>query len=238
MVRRSWIRLGSLLLALAGLTSCAPGNPGLVVLNVVSPNGQCVYDVGNAFLGSGVLDVSGPDRGVLAGYRAGFRVGNQLINLSEPGTTGPPMGDPNVMTVGSMEVELQDVAGNPLDLGDLPNPFTIPASGAALPSSDGSVVSEGIAIAEIVPLIYVNALRGAANSTILAEVQAVGRTVGGAEVVSLPYSFPITLCLDCLFGCAQDEDEASICQATCNPGQDGVQTTCEDIRLTCTVGEG
>ncbi|MFK7991333.1 MAG: hypothetical protein AB8I08_35280 [Sandaracinaceae bacterium] len=237
MVRRSWFRLGSLLLALAGLTSCAPGNPGLIVLNVVSPNGQCLFDTGNAFQSAGVLDVTGPDRGVLTGYTAAFRVGNQLINLSQSGTSGPPIADPNSMTIVGMEVELQDIAGSPLDLGGLPNPFSIPASGAALPSSDGSAVSEGLTIAEIVPLIYVDALRGSAGSQILAQVQAVGRTQGDAEVVSMPFSFPITLCTECLFGCARDEDEAPICQATCFPGQDGVQTTCTDIVGICSVGD-
>lgn len=236
MVRRSWFRLGSLLLALAGLTSCAPGNPGLVVLNVVSPDGQCLFDVGNAFQSAGVLDVTGPDFGVLTGYTAAFRVGNQLLNLSQSGTSGPPMADPNSIQVTAMEVELQDIAGNPLDLAGLPNPFSIPASGAAIPSSDGSAVSEGLSVAEIVPLIYVDALRGSAGSQILVEVQAVGRTQGDAEVVSMPFRYPITLCPGCLFGCATDTEGASICQSTCFPGQDGVQTICEDIRLTCVGG--
>lgn len=236
MVRRSWFRFGSLMLALAGLTSCAPGNPGLVVLNVVSPNGQCLYDVGNPFQSAGVLDVTGPDQNVLTGYVAAFRVGNQLINLAQPGTSGPPMADPNSMTVTTMEVELQDIAGSPLDLGGLPNPFSIPASGAALPSSDGTAVSEGLTVAEIVPLIYVDALRGSAGSRILAQVQAVGRTQGDAEVVSMPFVFPITLCADCLFGCSRDADDVAICQATCNPGQDGVQTTCAEILASCSAG--
>ena len=230
MARRSLCRFGSLVLALASLTGCAPGNPGLVILNVVSPNGQCLFDVGNPALASGILDATVPP-GRLRGYTVGLRVGNQLINLASNGSRGVPSADPNILTLESVEVELQDTAGNLIDVGGLPNPFTQPASGGAIPSSDGSAVSEGIAFAEVIPLIYVDALAGANGSTIIVQIRAVGRTVGDAEVVSPVFGFPVTVCIDCLFGCPREADmeAAAICRATCFPGQDGFQSVCPEF---------
>lgn len=208
---------------------CAPGNPGLLVMNVVSPDDTCLYAVGNPALAGGVFDVGPrPATLVTSGYDATFRFGNQLVNLSRTGSAGPPMADPNIMQVQRLEVELQDVGGAPLALPA--NPYTVYAGGGIIPSADGGNAGEGLGVAEIIPASYIGELAaitgtGTEGADIVVSLQAIGVTAGGAEVISNPFFYPIHLCIGCLFGCATDSDGVPLCRTTCNPGQDGVHAT-------------
>lgn len=216
---------------------CAPGNTGLLILNVVAPDDSCLYAVGNPQHSSGVLDVAPPPGYDGGGYVAFFRFGNQLLNLSRTGSSGPAMADPNVMQVQQLEVELQDVGGTPLALGG-PNPYTVPAGGGVVPSSDGSAAGEALGSAELIPAVYIPDLVPYADSDIVVSIKAIGTTLGGAEVVSYPFVYPIHLCAGCLFGCAYDADMAAVCSPTCNPGQDRAHITPDQcgVATVCQVG--
>lgn len=219
-------RLIPLVLALAG---CAPGNSGLIVGNVIAPDDQKVYAVGNDALTSGVLDVNAYFDGYLnAGYQMHVRMLNQLVDLGNNGTSGVPMANPNLISVQQAEVELQDVGGAPLALG-LPNPFTVPAGGVVVPSSDGTTPGEAIAAFEVIPLVYRDALLGSGGTTVVASVQAIGQTAGGAEVVAPPFTFPIQICDGCLLRCSVNDDGTPVCQESLTPGQDYVQYDCGGV---------
>jgi hypothetical protein len=223
------------------LFGCAPGNPGLLIMNVVAPDETCTYAVGNPQYLGGTLDVGSLRPTVTtSGYIATFRFGNQLLNLSRTGSAGPPMADPNVMQIQRFEVTLQDVGGAPLPL--LQNPYTVYAGGGLIPSSDGGSAGEGIGGAEIIPATYIPdlaALAGTDSADIVVNVQAIGVTAGGAEVISNPFFYPIHLCAGCLVpGCVRDADMAAVCSPACIPGQDDVHLTpaqCGEATV-CQVG--
>lgn len=211
MGRRTWC--WCLVSMLAG---CAPGNPGLVIGGALAPSDDCSYETSNLTVHTGVLDVA-PGR---VSYTLTAVVFNQLINLASPtgGMGRPPMADPNVITIQQAEVELRDVQENALALAGAPNPYTVPAHGF-IPSSDGTEAGSGIAIAEIIPPIIGEGLRGAAGSQIVAVVRFRFVTAGGVEDVTAEFAWPIELCFGCLFAC-QPTDEGALCQPSCTPGQD------------------
>lgn len=211
--------------ALLGLSGCAPGNPGLVIGNVIDPDDTCLYTTSNAARTIGYLDVGIPGNS----YEATFRYLNQLLNLSQAGTTGfPVMADPNVMQVEALEIEIRDIGNNPLGFTG-PNPFTVPAGNILIESGDGMAAGEGLGTAQIIPAAYVAELEGVAgtNALIVVSIKAIGRTAGGAEVVSDELIYPVQLCRDCLLSCVLDEEMEPICLPSCTPGQDEVHIACE-----------
>lgn len=223
-----------LALATGLLVGCAPGNPGLYIGNVVAPDDTCAFAANSPALLQGTLDVAVPDNS----YDATLRLVNQLTNLSQTGASGfPPMSDPNVIVVRQAEVEIQDIGGNPLAFaGGLPNPFTIPVGGVAVPSGDGMSSGEAVGLTQIVPAAYTADLAAAAgtDAQIIVSITAIGTTLGDAEVVSAPFTFPIQLCSGCLVtGCLMDEEGEPLCIPACDPGQDQVHTACD---VTCTAG--
>lgn len=200
---------------------CAPGNPGLLVGGVLARDESCMVSSSSPALASGTLDVSGSR----VSYSAFILLYNQLLNLSQSGTGGPPMADPNVITLTSAEIELQDSAGGALAVGG-PNPFTTTATGF-VPSAEGSTVGEGIGAIEIIPPAYGEALRGASGTRIIASIRAVGLTAGNSELVTNPFSFPIDLCSGCLFVCRRDMTTGiAECANSCRPGQDELTSSC------------
>lgn len=209
-------------LALGG---CAPGNPGLVIGGVLAPSDTCSYESSGTQLLAGTLDVAPALAGQPVSYSIVPIYFNQLINLGESGTSGPPMADPNVMFVQEAQVELRDFNGTPLAFGGLPNPYRVPATGF-IPSSDGTTAGEGIGAIEVIPQFYGAALAGAAvGSEIVVAVQAIGRTAGDAEVISPEFEWPIRVCNGCLYACQLDEEMMPLCVPSCTPGQDQLTIT-------------
>jgi len=175
------------------------------------------------------------------GYGAALRYGNQLVNLGNSGSSGPPRADPNVIQVQEVEVEIRDTAGATIDLGGGPNPYTVPAGGGVVPSSDGSTTGEGLGTAQLIPPVYVAALEPFVDQDIVVSFRAIGTTLGGAEVVSSEFDYPIHLCTNCLFECATDDEGTPLCDASCTPGQDEVHITpaaCGDTTTACIAGGG
>ncbi len=136
MSRRTWWLCAALMLG-----GCAPGNTGLIIAGVVAPGSYptCTYDSANSQYLDGVIDIASET----VQYTMVPLFYNQLINLSNSGSSGPASADPNVMQVQSAQVELQDVTGATLSLPGLPNPFTVPATGF-VPSSDGMTAGQGV----------------------------------------------------------------------------------------------
>jgi len=222
-----------LALATGLLGGCAPGNSGMFVGNVIAPDDQCGYSPTNPALLRGTLDV-GVDNNR---YDVVLRFVNQLTNLSQTGASGfPPMADPNTIVVRELEVEIRDIGQSPLAFAGLPNPFTVPVGGVAVPSGDGMSGGEAIGSAQIIPPAYVADLAAAAgtDAMIIVSITAIGTTLGDAEVVTDEFTYPIQLCSGCLvLGCLVDEEGENLCQPACMPGQDATHIACD---ATCVAG--
>lgn len=217
--------------ALVALSGCAPGNPGLIVGNVIAPDDSCTYTTNGLARTIGYLDVLAARNG----YFAEFRYLNQLISLAQSGVSGfPVMADPNVIQVEALEIEIRDIGNVPLAFGG-PNPFTVPAGSVAIASGDGMQAGEGLGGALIVPPAYVAELGTLAgtDAMIVVAVKAIGRTAGGAEVVSDEFIYPIQLCSGCLVACLMDDEGMPICLPSCTPGQDEVHVACD---ASCVAG--
>lgn len=213
---------------LAALTfGCAPGNPGMVVAGVIAPDDQGAYAVGNATIASGTYDTLFPGRP----YTAVLRVLNQLINLPNSGTSGVPTADTNVIQPYEAEIELRDTAGNPLALGDLPNPFRVPVGGQLIASSDGTTAGEGLASVELIPLVYRDALVGSNGVTVVASITLIGRTAGDSIVEAPEYIWPVLICEGCLQRCQFDAEMVPICSPSPTPGQDFLETSCDGMGI-------
>lgn len=220
MVRRTWLLCAVL------VAGCAPGDPGLLIGGALSPSDTCLYDTSGVQLLSGVLDV-GPaftDPPQPVRYLLQPLYFNQLLNLGQSGTSGPPRADPNLIYIQQAEVELRDFNGTPLATGEFPNPYRVPATGIVA-SSDGTTAGQGIGSIEIIPPFYGSFVAGAVGSQIIAAVRAIGRTAGDAEVVSPEFEWPIFICNGCLYACQLDEEGIPLCVPSCTPGQDTVTTT-------------
>ena len=228
------MRYALFLMVLLTAAGCAPGNPGLVIGNVIAPDDQCAFSASGAALPVGIFDLAVADNS----YEAVLRFNNQLINLSQTGSSGfPIMADPNVINVGSVEIELRDIGGVPLALGaDFPSRFALAAGTVTIPSGDGMAAGEALGFVQLIPPAYRAELAAVAGNEamIVVAISAVGTTLGGAEVVSNEYIFPVRLCTGCLSpGCLVDAEGANICRPACRPGQDQVHVSCD---ATCVVG--
>ncbi|MGE0787112.1 MAG: hypothetical protein AB7S26_15670 [Sandaracinaceae bacterium] len=218
MARRSNLSWALLVVILVG---CAPGNTGLVIGNIVAPDDQGAYTVGNPALTRGTYDVS-----YGRGYFATFRVLNNLLDIGNDGTSGPPMANPNLIHVEQFYIETLDSTSAPTSIGGLTSEYAVPANSIVIPSSDGATAGEALATAEIFPTGYLEALRAAGDVTVVLSIQAVGRTSGDAVVISPEFTYPIDVCNGCLNVCARDEDGVQECRLSPTPGQDFVDYQC------------
>ncbi|MBZ0120912.1 MAG: hypothetical protein IT378_20100 [Sandaracinaceae bacterium] len=223
----------ALLVLLAG---CAPQDPGLLIRAALTSDDQCTYSESNPTLLSGALDTTSftPIR-----YQMAALYANQLIDLGEPGANGPPRSDPNLITVTRARVEIRNADNVPLALPGVANPYETAATGF-VPSSDGTTLGQGIGVIEVIPGNVGEALRGLDGLTILASIQPIGSTAGGARVLGTELLWPIRLCAGCLLLCGRDSDSQPICRPTCNPGQDEAfysPQVCDPASpLTCVIG--
>lgn len=205
-----------------GLAACAPGSPSMFIEGALAPDAQCGYLVSNPFLPGGTLDTSA----TTITYTLVPELGNQVLDISSEGSTDPPLADPSTILLRAADVELQDVTGAPLALGALPNPYQVPATGSVR-SSDGASIGKGLGALEVIPPNYGAQLAGLDNVTVVAVIQAVGRTLGDAEVTAPAFYYPIKLCNGCLLlGCITDSTGMPVCRPACLPGQDTQHATC------------
>jgi hypothetical protein len=132
--------------------------------------------------------------------------------------------DPSFVHLTEIEVELTDADGNTIDVGAV-NPYTIPVSGPLIPSAS-SATSAGTAdvFATIIPSSYGPALSAFNGGYVVAHIRAFGRTLGGIDVDSSSFLWPILI----------GDSPGPVCEGdatavdSCFPGQDGASPIISD----------
>lgn len=214
----------SILAVLFALVGCAPSNPGIEIEGIMALGTDCSASAQatGPFVGSPILDTSPDFSAVRIGgirYAATVQLVNRMLNRANE--VYPIMADTNTYFVREAEVELQDVGGEALDLDGLPARFRVPASGLIPSAGSATEYGRGLAVIELVPSVYGDALAGR-SGTILATVRITGTTSGDSTQTTGEYTIPLQLCNGCLFACGEDESGMAAAQLACRPGQDGL----------------
>ncbi|RLB57305.1 MAG: hypothetical protein DRI90_18120 [Deltaproteobacteria bacterium] len=169
-------------------------------------------DPAATYTAAGFLDTS------LGGgaYEAAMLVGNQMSRRGDEDTLRP---ETSRVQFYEAELEVFDYAGGLL------REYTMPVSGFADPGS-GTEPGWGVVGATIVDSDSAGAASGGGGQTVIARVTIYGVTLGGEEVESAPWDFPIYVCSGCL-ACIEpdscDDDRIQVC----NLGQD-ISPDCRD----------
>lgn len=215
--------------ALGLAVGCAPSNPGVVAEGVLTSDSMCVVTATNNLLVQGTFDLetdpaTAPRTGVT--YAVAVKIANQLINTGN--RVYPLQADTDRFIVDHIEVTLLDQQEATIGIPGAPNPYLVPASGAAA-STNSTDPTFGIATATVIPDGYGRALaampqfaRGT-NATLLLRLRVIGTTAGGSAITTGPITFPVHTCVGCLFvggGC--DAMGLPITSTACLPGQDAL----------------
>ena len=193
--------------AVASSPSCADTDSAIFVRQVqqILSTDECVTtnDPNTFTLSEGFLD-----RTVRRRYDATVLVGNQLI----------PRGDNDRLLPETSRVHLYEAEIILFDFGGTElAAYTQPISGFADPTTS-TIPGFGLANVPIIDPSVVDSLPN--NQTIIARIKIFGRTLGGTEVETAYWDFPIDICDNCLqASCVPSECEDD-CVQSCRPGQD------------------
>jgi hypothetical protein len=229
---RSAVICGAALLASTGAVGCADNESEIYIRNVVAPDDSCIYtpaEDGVGFL-SGLLDGA-----VRYEYTAVLLIGNQTVAR---GDTDSLRTETSSVSIYEYDVRVLNAEGAVFEGAA----FTAPTAGyvgAKVGDEDGF----GLASAVLIDGATGQALGQAAAISpqqAVAEVVVRGRTLGGNEVESRPFTFPISICSGCLVGfpigvgtethaCGGSPEEL-LEGSGCTPGQDGDLYSCDLCR--------
>jgi hypothetical protein len=225
------VAASSVLLAL--VAGCTDDNPGFFVRGVLAPpsaaaGGSCVYtaDPTAAMIGSGVLDIA-----FISSYTPSILVGNQLI----------ARGDPTVPRVDTSRIVVQGAVVNLTDLqnNDIKS-FTTLASGL-IEGSAGASPGYGVMFASLVDPDAANALRASipARGTkgVVAKFKVFGRTVGGVDVETAEFQFPLTVCNGCLVSFPPDSVDVALQTQTGKPNCSAPLAATSGSAAPCVAGQ-
>jgi hypothetical protein len=213
-------------------TGCADNESEIYIRNVVAPDESCVYtpaEDGVSFL-AGLLDGA-----VRFEYSAAILIGNQTVARGDADSLRT---ETSAVNIYEYDVRVLNSEGA-VYAGAA---FTAPTAGfinAKVGDEDGF----GIASVVLIDGATGQALglaAGAAPQQVVSEVVVRGRTLGGNEVESRPFTFPITVCAGCTVifpigvatadsACGVDPEEAPE-GLGCTPGQDGSGVGCYQCR--------
>jgi hypothetical protein len=202
---RGSVALAATMLVAAG---CVDNDSTIFVrqLQAIRVDDECVItnDPSGFTQSSGTLDVSIGDQT----YEACLLIGNQLVPRGDSDRTLPETSRVHFYRI---DVEVLDASESEF------TSFTVPTSGFADPAS-GSEPSYGFACA---PLIDAGTATGIApNQFLIARVKVYGRSLGGLELETDWWDFPVFVCNGCI-------------ASTCIPPMD-----CEDDLLpVCDLGQ-
>jgi len=162
---------------------CAEGDGGtIVVAGVPVREDDCTVQG---------MQMTRRSRGALnLGLRSGYILTPAIANQMDPDIDESRLLTANTFDVSirGAEVEIQNSAGAPLGFEEQPNPFTIPASGF-VPLASVTPIS-----IPVIPEVYGEQLPlflDTQGSTYVVRLSIFGRTSGGREVETPPFTFVI-----------------------------------------------
>jgi hypothetical protein len=153
---------------------------------VASPDPSAIH------IGRGVMDVA-----FRLDYFAWLLIGNQLTPRGDKEQLRPESAD---FTLRGAEVELLDSQLEALDVEQAA--FSVPISGFIFPTSS-ETPGFGVALTTLIPQTVGEELRSELEGTtdirtIIASVSVFGETLGGIDIDSSRFMFPIDICHGCL----------------------------------------
>ncbi len=168
---------------------------------------QCIVraDPTGLFTGSGFLDTSLGD----GAYQAAMLVGNQLTRRGDEDTLRTETGRVQFYEA---EIEVYDYAGGLL------NEYTMPVSGFADPAT-GTEPGWGVVNATLVDSGSAAAAAGGGGQVVVSRVRLYAVSLGGEEVETAPWDFPVFVCSGCL-ACIEPDTCEDDRLKICNLGQD------------------
>jgi hypothetical protein len=196
----------------AAAPACVENDQSIFIRSVLAPstnrqNGTCVYtdDPAQPLLFEGTLDV-----GVTDSYRAIVLLGNQMIARGDPGNT---RAEPNRVHLNGVVVRVSDPNGG------LIAEFTSLATGFADFQSNnnpdyGVMGVVGIDAPTAATLRGQLPLGQDARQVIL-NMKAFGKSLGGVDLESGEYQFPLRVCNGCLVTFAGANDPAQTPNPNC-----------------------
>ena len=209
--------------------ACAENDQSIFIRSALAPssnrqNGICVWsnDPTQTHLFSGLIDV-----GIRDSYRSVVLVGNQLIGRGDANNT---RAESNRAHINGAVIRVTDPNGG--SYGE----FTSLASGFVDPQLNNQPSFVPISIIAIDPPTMAKIAEGLAvgqSKQVVANIKAFGKTVGGVDLESSEYQFPIRVCNGCLLTFEGRDPAAAECQAPadaaggneqlpCAPGQDEI----------------
>lgn len=223
------------LVASAVIPACATNDQSIFIRGVIAPpqnrqNGTCIYtdDAQQALLFQGTFDV-----GIKNDYFAVMLVGSHLIQRGDP--TNGPRAESNRAHLDGAIVRVTETNG------DLIHEFTSPAGGftdtATNNTPDYGLLGTTVIDAATRNILF-SRIPNAFTSpevSVLVNIKAFGRTLGGEDLESAEFQFPVTVCNGCLISFSNADDPAtpaadcdrdlaaaggSSATLPCNPGQD------------------
>ncbi|HEX6766690.1 MAG TPA: hypothetical protein VF103_14450 [Polyangiaceae bacterium] len=169
----------------AAVSSCEDNDSMLFIEGVLSlPTSDCVArpDAEAEFLSQGVLDVQFAE-----GYVAAIQVGNQLTQ----------QGNREKTRTETSRLRLEGVKGTVYDVGGGGHGFEAIATGFVHPAS-GTEPGLAAMFVNLVSTDMLDDLAAAGEGQIVVRFHIYGTTLGGEDIESGDYDYPIFLCDGCL----------------------------------------
>lgn len=214
-------------LAAGAFSACTDTDTTMFIMGALhaeAPNCTVSADPSSEMLGSGMLDLAFSNT-----YSAALLVGNQMTARGSKAQLRPETKRVNLQ---GAEVTLTDLAGRVLEPA-----FSVAGAGFA-DVTPGETPGWGVVFVDLIPRTVGSDLADELEAsrsprTIIAEARVFGTTIGGSEVESGPFVFPIEVCYGCnvifpLDAMVSDADGNFVClgnaegfeYVTCHPGQD------------------
>lgn len=210
-----------LALVLAGLAACTAttGDESMFILNDTAPpsSGMCTFTgtAGQPFISTGMIDTRSK-----LGYLFNPLVESQITALMNQ------VQERTIEVQGAnVDLSVQDAGGASVTLPSKDQHFSSLTSGSLAPNGGTANFTF-----PIVPADAIAAIKAATTNpvTLLATIKVYG-SLGGGQVNARPFTYPVTVCTDCLVvdagPCSASVKPAST--NPCQPYQDGMVTCCE-----------
>lgn len=208
--------------------ACADNESSLFIIGCQAPEeGTCSYQPDP----SGLLFFSGSVDGAFhSAYSCGLLLGNQIVRR---GSSDQLRTETSRIELYEAEVRVTDLAGNAVSYADgSAAEYLVPITGFIDPGA-GSNPGYGLAQVPMIDGGSLASLRGTGSAAqVISTVIVRGRTLGGQEVESPEWSFPISVC----YGCACQDVIPDLCCA--DPANDACADLDDPVGVsTCTGAE-